>query len=275
MSWSIPNRWCAVSIGEITRDTEQRVPSAREQFTYIDIASVNRDTKAIESPQRLLGADAPSRARKAVRAGDVLVSMTRPNLNAVAMVPPTLDGQIASTGFDVLRGEGVDPRWLLYLVRSTEFVQNMSDLVQGALYPAIRSKDIRGFRVPLAPLPEQKRIADKLDTLLARVDACRARLDRVPALLKRFRQAALAAAMSGTLSAEWRERNPNPQPWRCVHLADLGKLGRGKSKHRPRNDPLLYGGTYAFIQTGDIANSGGVITRHSQTYSELARKFHQ
>ena len=59
----------------------------------------------------------------------------------------------------------------------------------------------------LAPLNEQKRIADKLDAVLARVDACRERLDRVPAILKRFRQAVLAAATSGKLTEEWRASN--------------------------------------------------------------------
>ena len=62
--------------------------------------------------------------------------------------------------------------------------------------------------LPLAPLNEQKRIADKLDAVLARVDACRERLDRVPAILKRFRQAVLAAATSGKLTEEWRETSP-------------------------------------------------------------------
>jgi len=61
-----------------------------------------------------------------------------------------------------------------------------------------------GLDVPLAPLPEQKRIADKLDAVLARVDACRDRLERVPALLKRFRQSVLAAATSGRLTEDWR-----------------------------------------------------------------------
>ena len=58
----------------------------------------------------------------------------------------------------------------------------------------------------LAPDPdEQKRIVDKLDAVLARVDACRERLDRVPDILKRFRQAVLAAATSGKLTEDWRE----------------------------------------------------------------------
>jgi type I restriction enzyme S subunit len=63
--------------------------------------------------------------------------MTRPNLNAVAVVPPEMNGEIASTGFDVLRSITIDARWLFYLVRSSEFITAMSNLVQGALYPAV------------------------------------------------------------------------------------------------------------------------------------------
>lgn len=60
-------------------------------------------------------------------------------------------------------------------------------------------------KIAIAPRQEQQRIADKLDALLARVDACRERLDRLPGILKRFRQSVLTAAMSGDLSAEWRD----------------------------------------------------------------------
>jgi type I restriction enzyme S subunit len=63
------------------------------------------------------------------------------------------------------------------------------------------------FVIPIAPLAEQKRIADKLEAVLGRVNACRVRLDRVPALLKRFRQSVLAAATSGKLTEEWRMTN--------------------------------------------------------------------
>ncbi|HTE39871.1 MAG TPA: restriction endonuclease subunit S [Steroidobacteraceae bacterium] len=202
---SLPSSWATTKIGDVVVDCEQRVPKREEEFLYIDIASIDRDTKRISNPQRLLGSSAPSRARKVVMQGDVLVSMTRPNLNAVALVSEDLDGQIASTGLEILRAPKLDPRWLFGLVRTREFVDRMSELVQGALYPAVRSKDIRSLEVPLAPRNEQKRIADKLDTVLARADACRERLDRVPAILKRFRQSVLAAATSGKLTEEWRD----------------------------------------------------------------------
>jgi type I restriction enzyme, S subunit len=204
----------------VTVDCEQRIPRDEEHFRYIDIASVERVTKSITSPQTLIGKTAPSRARKAIRRGDVLVSMTRPNLNAVALVPSLLDGQIASTGFEVLRAPGFDPRWLFYLVRTESFVERMSDLVQGALYPAVRPKDIRGYEAPFAPLNEQKRIADKLDALLARVDTCREHLDRLPAILKRFRQAVLAAATSGELTEDWREQR-NATNWETATVGEL------------------------------------------------------
>jgi type I restriction enzyme, S subunit len=75
---------------------------------------------------------------------------------------------------------------------------------QGGAQQNISQGILKAHPVPLAPLNEQKRIADKLDALLARVDACRERLDRVPLILKRFRQAVLAAATSGQLTEDWR-----------------------------------------------------------------------
>lgn len=78
------------------------------------------------------------------------------------------------------------------------------DAGKGGAQPNISQAIIKDWSLPLAPLPEQKRIADKLDSVLARVDACRDRLDRLPALLKRFRQSILAAATSGRLTEDWR-----------------------------------------------------------------------
>lgn len=207
MTEILPPGWLTTTIGEVTADVQQQQPEPHEEFSYIDISSIDRESKRIRNSQRIRGEKAPSRARKVVATGDVLVSMTRPNLNAVAMVPLELDGQIASTGFEVLRAIELDARWLYYLVRSDKFVSTMSELVQGALYPAVRPADIRSFEIPLAPLKEQIRIADKLDTLLTRMESCRERLARIPLILRRFRQAVLNAAYRGHLTADWRVRN--------------------------------------------------------------------
>ena len=94
---SQPPGWTTVALGQVAGEPDQHVPALDESFYYIDIGSIDRAAKIIRDPQRILGKDAPSRARKKIAAGDTLVSMTRPNLNAVALVPTTLDGQIAST----------------------------------------------------------------------------------------------------------------------------------------------------------------------------------
>ena len=61
----------------------------------------------------------------------------------------------------------------------------------------------------------------------------------------------------------------NPNGWHSKKLGSFGTLDRGRSRHRPRNAPELYGGPYPFVQTGDIANSRGLVTQYSQTYSEI------
>ena len=125
-------------------------------------------------------------------------------------------------------------------------------------------------QVAVPPFNEQRRIAAKLDTTLAAVEACRQRLEGVAAILKRFRQAVLAAATSGELTREWREERGGVSHWQEKGLAELGEFGRGRSRHRPRNDPRLYGGDYPFIQTGDVANAkGDWLAAHSQTYSNF------
>lgn len=201
----LPKGWAKAKIADVTIKCIQAKPSDNAEIKYIDIGSINRQSKKIEAPQSLIGKDAPSRARKIVNANDVLVSLTRPNLNAVALVDKSFDEQYASTGFEVLKPFGIDSRYLFALVRTNEFVNTISGAVKGALYPAAKSSDVQAYEFPLAPLNEQIRIAEKLDSILAKVDRVQARLDKIPSILKRFRQSILAAATSGELTREWRE----------------------------------------------------------------------
>lgn len=194
----LPEGWINTTIGDISVKGSQRVPVENEQFIYVDIGSINRELKVIESPQYLIGKDAPSRARKEIKAHDIIVSLTRPNLNAVALVSEKYDEQIASTGFEVIRPTQVESRYIFALVRSRHFIDSISGLVQGALYPAAKSSDVQSYEFPLPPLAEQKIIAEKLDTLLAQVDSTKARLEQIPQILKRFRQAVLAMALNGS-----------------------------------------------------------------------------
>ncbi|XKF15858.1 restriction endonuclease subunit S [Halomonas sp. BLK-85] len=217
---NIPDGWIQAKISDISIKGLQRKPTADESFVYVDIGSIDRRLKKISEPQMISGGSAPSRARKVIENGDVLVSLTRPNLNAVALVDQKYHAQIASTGFEVIKPVLVDSRYVFALVRSKEFVDQISGTVQGALYPAAKSSDVQSFSFSLPPLAEQKAIADKLDTLLAQVETTQTRLERIPQILKRFRQSVLAAAVSGKLTEEWRNGDNPEQSFK--KLGDAG-----------------------------------------------------
>jgi type I restriction enzyme S subunit len=197
---NLPRSWVSITIGEVTQPgVEQAPPEGDKPFLYVDISSIDNRAKKIVDPKILPVADAPSRARQRLKAHDVLVSMTRPNLNAVAILPSEFEGAIGSTGFDVLRAQWIDPSWLLYFVQTDDFVQAMSRLVQGVLYPAVRPKDIRSYPLPVAPLSEQRRIVAEIEKQFTRLEAGVAALKRVQANLKRYRATVLKAAVEGRL----------------------------------------------------------------------------
>ena len=197
---TLPAGWVHASLGEITAQiVRQAPPLGNTSLPYIDISSIDRDRKEIVDPQSIEPASAPTRARQWVAPGDVLVSMTRPNLNAVAIVSEALDGAVASTGFDVLRTIGVNPRWVYYRVRTDEFVADLCNAIQGVVYPAVRPANIRAHELPIPPLPEQRRIVAALDSHFSRLDAAVAALARVQRTLARYRASVLHAAVTGRL----------------------------------------------------------------------------
>lgn len=158
--------------------------------------------------------------------------------------------------------------------------------------------------VALPPLAEQRRIAKRLDEIEDRRASMDDHLQAARTWLKRLRKSVPTEACSGRLTAEWRVNNepdslaealekkrksirthlgdkevesqpmdtgalPDiPENWCWALLPELGEMGRGKSRHRPRNDPRLYGGDVPFIQTGDIARANGRVEHHTQTYNE-------
>lgn len=94
-------------------------------------------------------------------------------------------------------------------------------MATGTTFKELSGSGIAKLPLVVAPFNEQKRIADKLDAILARVDACRERLDRIPAILKRFRQAVLTAVTSGKLTEEWHEERKGTDDWVEVKLSDV------------------------------------------------------
>ncbi len=141
-----------------------------------------------------------SEPKKIADAGDILLSVRAP-------VGPTnlaVDRCCVGRGLAAIQAfSPIDQKYLLYYFRNIEGW--LSKQGTGTTFSAIGGDFTRGLQVPLAPLNEQKRIADKLDRLLAKVDNCRERLDRIPLILKSFRRSVLAAATSRQLTEDWRE----------------------------------------------------------------------
>ena len=111
---ALPRGWALATVGELfDTPVEQTGPASQhETFVYVDIGSVDNMTKRIVERKEIRVSFAPNRARQVLRWGDVLVSITRPNLNAVALVPKEFDGAIGSTGFYVLRSRTIEPLWM-------------------------------------------------------------------------------------------------------------------------------------------------------------------
>jgi len=183
-----------VPIGELVESIDRGgPPRSTEEFTYIDLGSVDADLKRITSPASISVAAAPSRARQRLRSGDVLVSTVRPNLNGVATVPAELDGSIGSTGFAVLRpkADELDERYLFHWVRSQPFVGAMTAFATGASYPAVTDRIVKQSRIPLPPLAEQRRIA----TILDQADALRKAAGRAARLVKEVAREVTSGAL--------------------------------------------------------------------------------
>lgn len=198
----LPDGWEQKTIGEVTLPIEKVDPAQKpkKEFTYLDIASIDNTIHKITEPKSYYGAEAPSRARQLVKSNDVLFSTVRTYLENIAQVPEAYDGQIASTGFSVLRSNGsVHPKYLFYYSLTQQFLEPLNELQRGTSYPAVRDNDVRVQVIPVAPLPEQERIVAKIEELFTQLEAGTNALERVRAGLRRYKASVLKAAVEGKL----------------------------------------------------------------------------
>jgi len=106
----------------------------------------------------------------------------------------------------------------------------LGELSKATTVPAVRKSDVERLQITLPPIGEQFRIVAKLEKLLEKVDKCKERLEKIPAILKRFRQSVLAAVYSGELTENWRQENPN--------VEDAFEILRWLESNRPKKQAL-------------------------------------
>jgi type I restriction enzyme S subunit len=213
MSEELPEGWCRAPISTAF-DLNPAKPRSDEyanslSVTFVPMPAVDADAGAITKPSIRPFAEV-RKGFTSFRDHDVIVAKITPCFeNGKAAICRSLTNGLGfgSTEFHVLRPIGVVlPDYIYHFVRQESFrrdgAQNMTGSVGQKRVPPDWISDVD---LPIAPLAEQSRIVVKVEQLLARVNAARARLAKVPAILKRFRQSVLAAACSGQLTSEWRE----------------------------------------------------------------------
>ena len=143
-------------------------------------------------------------ARTQVNAGDILLTIVGA-IGRIAVVPNGITPFALQRSVAVLKPTAaVTSQYLAYAIEAPDIQAFLQENAKGTAQRGIYLNALGRLQLPVAPLNEQERIARQLDTILVRVDGCRGRLDRVPQILKKFREAVLEAAVSGRLTEDWR-----------------------------------------------------------------------
>jgi type I restriction enzyme S subunit len=277
VSTELPQGWIEVSVDEINLHKSQNITPSdfpEEEFELFSVPIFPTG-----KPENVLGKDIGS-SKQVVSPGDVLLCKINPRINRVWTVGEKTNlRQIASSEWINVRNPLICANYLKYAFSKKYFRELLCSEVAGVGGSLTRAqpKKVGKYTVPIAPLNEQIRIADKLDSVLAKVDAAQTRLEKIPTLLKRFRQSVLAAAVSGKLTEEWRgtkaidlnqspiiigaETTNAPKGWYWRKLVDIAVLESG---HTPRKSVAEYwdNGEVPWICLQDIrAAHGKVITQ--------------
>jgi type I restriction enzyme, S subunit len=266
VSIEIPIGWASCEIGEVTKIVSGGTPPSKDLTNFTDEGGIPWITPAdlsgykniyISRGRRNLsekGFAACSAAK--ISPGSVVFSSRAP----VGYVVVASNEVTTNQGFKsfVLPDE-LDSRFIYFYLRHIKPTAEL--MATGTTFKELSGSAAARLPLIVAPLNEQKRIADKLDRLLTRVDACRERCDRIPLILKRFRQSVLAAATSGELTEDWAGSS---EEWATYALGELlSDIRYGTAKKTSYEG----GGNVPVIRIPNIQN--GLIDTHDLKYAQF------
>ena len=277
----VPAHWDIKPLKYVTTYNDEVLSESTPKnrpIKYVEISDVD-EQRGITRWSEHTFATAPSRARRVLRGGDVLISTVRTYLRAIAPVPKQFGNFIGSTGFASIRP--VHGRYhsalLGYALRAEWFISSVIARSVGISYPAINASDLVALAVPIPPWEEQKAIATFLDQETARIDALVEEQQRLIELLKEKRQAVISHAVTKGLDpdvpmkdsgVEWLGRVP--AHWEVMAIKRLSVVKRGASP-RPIEDPIYFddNGDYGWVRIADVSASDGELHSTQQTLSAL------
>jgi Restriction endonuclease S subunits len=242
------------------------------ELAYIDIGNVDSQGR-VHDIVNYRFEDAPSRARRIVRDGDVIISTVRTYLQAIAPVENPPDNLIVSTGFAVVRPSHLlDHRFCKYALRANKFLWEVESRSTGVSYPAINASDLGDIKVSLPEISAQRLIANYLDRETARIDGLIAEKERMLALLDEKRAALISRVVTRGLDPnaplkpsgqEWLGEIPEEWGlWRLKHLASEA-LSYGANEAALEDNPDWP----RFVRITDIAADGSL---RDETFKSLS-----
>lgn len=161
---AIPQEWEVKRIQEICKVDAKSLSAKTSpdyEFEYISLSDVDSDSFDISTSHQIFRT-APSRARRIVSKGDVVISTVRPNLQGFFLAKEDKKNLIASTGFAVLTPTECDSQYLLSCFFSQIVSKQFYSLVVGSNYPAVNSSDVAKIKLAVPPMDEQRKIAEIL-----------------------------------------------------------------------------------------------------------------
>ena len=207
------------------------------EMAYVDIGNVDA-VAGITGTDTIVFEKAPSRARRVVRSGDVIVSTVRTYLRAITAIEAPESNLIVSTGFAVIRPQQLESSFASYALRAPHFVERVVANSVGVSYPAINTSSLACFPIVYPTIDEQHIIAAFLDRETAEIDGLVEREERLIELLQEKRAALITRAVTRGL-------DPNV-PMKDSGVEWLGKTPAHWDMKRlwhltPRDRQIMYG----------------------------------
>jgi type I restriction enzyme S subunit len=159
------------ALGDITLPTNNiRWKDNHNTYRYIDLTSVSRDSNSITETSEINANNAPSRAQKIVLKDDVIFATTRPAQQRLCLIDDEYSGQIASTGYCILRAktEVTIPKWIFFHLASIDFKKFVEENQSGSAYPAISDAKVKEYIIPI-PCPENRKKSLEIQNAIIRI----------------------------------------------------------------------------------------------------------
>lgn len=259
----LPKGWVSISIDEITSDVSYGVTATSDpevgDLKLLRITDI-QDNKVNWATVPYCKYDIKFENARLCD-DDIVVARTGATVGKSFLIKKAVENSVFASYLIRLRcNSAIQPKYLSRFLNTPSYWRQISEQKAGIGQPNVNGTKLKTLNVPLAPQAEQTRIVEKLDEVLAQVDAIKTRLDSIPAILKRFRQSVLAAAVSGRLTEEWRgDCNYTdilglslPAIWQVKQAKEI--CDKVQSGSTPRDNPFDQNGIIPFLKVYNIVN---------------------